>query len=218
MLGRSLSSVRNRFSPTYQVRWKSEAPIRRILSPDRSKYPSTAFVSINLKRPPTPTPSPESRPPSKSSSHVRSNLKLNEPSLFTELFPEEAQKNNKSQISSDIVAAKFPPLEIPTVAELLEDTEGSHSGHLNGLNTASKEASDDAKSHKKTTLLVLELASKSLVESDFRRVAPKGAHIDGWTGPGDILRGEFHSGHVLKQRIYTDKFSFSLSCARPQNF
>ncbi|MCJ1261358.1 hypothetical protein MMC22_001222 [Lobaria immixta] len=37
-------------------------------------------------------------------------------------------------------------------------------------------------------VLVIRRASKSLVESDFRRIAPKGQHIDDWKGPGDILK------------------------------
>lgn len=39
-------------------------------------------------------------------------------------------------------------------------------------------------------VLVVSRASKSLVESDFRRLVPRGQHIDGWRGPGDILKGE----------------------------
>lgn len=39
------------------------------------------------------------------------------------------------------------------------------------------------------SVLVIRRASRSLIESDFRRVAPKGRHIDDWKGLGDILRG-----------------------------
>ena len=39
-------------------------------------------------------------------------------------------------------------------------------------------------------VLVVNRASKSLIESDFRRLIPRGQHIDEWRGPGDILKGE----------------------------
>lgn len=39
------------------------------------------------------------------------------------------------------------------------------------------------------SVLVIRRASRSLIESDFRRVAPKGQHIDDWKALGDILRG-----------------------------
>ncbi len=197
MLARRLSSVRNLSSRTYQIRWKSRRSIRQI------KYPTTDFVSINLKRAPVPNDSPRGHTPSKSTYRSETSIKSNEPSLFTQLFPEEAQKQ-ASQSSSDDLAARIPPLELPTVAELLDGVEGYHPSHLTHSRATSKEASSDAKSHRKTTLLVLELASKSLIETDFRRVAPKGDHIDGWTGPGDILRGEL--GKVGRMgRTYADE-------------
>jgi len=37
--------------------------------------------------------------------------------------------------------------------------------------------------------MVLRNASKSLSENDFRRVVPKGRHIEGWKGQGDIMKG-----------------------------
>lgn len=37
-------------------------------------------------------------------------------------------------------------------------------------------------------VLVLQNASKSFVESDFRRLVPSGQHIKGWKGEGDILK------------------------------
>ena len=191
MRARSLLSVRNSFCTTRQVRWKSQRPTRYKPSLDPTKYTATGFVSLNLRGRPVDNSSPKSAAPPKSAPRVELSAASNEPSLFAELFPEEAQKNGNSQPLNDESASKFPPLELPTVAELLEGVEGYHPTHLTHSRATSKEASNDAKSHKKTTLLVLEVASKSLVESDFRRIAPKGEHIAGWTGLGDILRGEF---------------------------
>ena len=37
-------------------------------------------------------------------------------------------------------------------------------------------------------MLVLNTASPSLSEADFRRIAPKGKHIKEWTGPGELLK------------------------------
>lgn len=43
--------------------------------------------------------------------------------------------------------------------------------------------------HQQMAVLALYIASKSLIESDFRPVAPKGKPIDEWAGLGDILKG-----------------------------
>ncbi len=40
-----------------------------------------------------------------------------------------------------------------------------------------------------TTVLVLRGASPSLTEADFRRMIPKGKHIEEWAGEGSILKG-----------------------------
>ena len=48
-------------------------------------------------------------------------------------------------------------------------------------------------------ILVLSRASSSLLNDDFRRIAPRGHHIDDWKGPGDILKGELHM--IITQRI-----------------
>ena len=51
--------------------------------------------------------------------------------------------------------------------------------------------------HQRLAVLVLEIASKSLVENGFRRVAPKGKQIDYWTGPGDTLKGAWNVARSL---------------------
>ena len=107
-------------------------------------------------------------------------------SLFEELFPEEAtrhlhaDKNNKEQ--------NIPRLLMPDLDQVdEEDSHTSGKGRPSGL---TKSASMAAFRQWNLAILVLQRASKSLNDSDFRRIAPKGKHIDDWKGPGDPLKGE----------------------------
>ncbi|KAL8656017.1 MAG: hypothetical protein Q9226_002821, partial [Calogaya cf. arnoldii] len=62
-----------------------------------------------------------------------------------------------------------------------------------------KRAEDSAQGATKQwnpAVLLLNRASKSLVDADFRRIAPKGRHIDQWTGPGDILKESVKLTHL----------------------
>ncbi|KAL8800287.1 MAG: hypothetical protein Q9182_005281 [Xanthomendoza sp. 2 TL-2023] len=109
-------------------------------------------------------------------------------SLFDELFAEE-----KEQLQ---VAAADPPLEDIHIPRLpLSDIDhldpypplgGSSKGPSDKLTEA---AAHGAVKQWNPAVLVLNRASKSLTDADFRRIAPKGRHIEQWTGPGDILKG-----------------------------
>lgn len=110
-------------------------------------------------------------------------------SLFAELFPEEIDKKAASRSLNEDIDLTVPPLPLPKLEKPLKGHGIQTSDDLLPAKQATKVASSDAYKHRKTAVLVLQCASKSLVESDFRRIAPKGMHIDGWTGPGDILTG-----------------------------
>lgn len=107
-------------------------------------------------------------------------------SLLDELFPEKGSTNNNS---SRTRSEDVPRLTLPEVDHFFEefDDENNPSGRRSSKVTQGAVA--DAFRHQKIAVLALEIASKSLIESDFRRIAPKGKHIDDWTGPGDILKG-----------------------------
>ena len=104
-------------------------------------------------------------------------------SLLEELFPEEVQK--KRSRSPTKGQQHIPRLPLSTLTE--ETLEGQNvvrgGKHLEAL------VERDSLRQWNISVLVIRRASRSLIESDFRRVAPKGQHIDDWKGFGDILRG-----------------------------
>lgn len=104
-------------------------------------------------------------------------------SLLEELFPEEVQKNRSRPLAKGL--QHIPRLPLSTLTE--ETHEGSNVAregkHLEAF------VERDSLRQWNISVLVIRRASRSLIESDFRRVAPKGQHIDDWKGLGDILRG-----------------------------
>ncbi|KAL8817963.1 MAG: hypothetical protein Q9223_003304 [Gallowayella weberi] len=108
-------------------------------------------------------------------------------SLFDELFAED-----KEQLQ--IAAADPSPEEIHVPRLPLSDIDhldpypppgGSPKGPSDKITEA---AARRAVKQWNPAVLVLNRASKSLTDADFRRIAPKGRHIEQWTGPGDILK------------------------------
>lgn len=107
-------------------------------------------------------------------------------SLLEELFPEDGYMN---RIGTEVKDQDVPRLPLLEVDEFFEEPQDDLDRSRNRPNKVTKTAAVHAFRHQKLAVLVLQIASKSLIESDFRRVAPKGRHIDDWTGPGDILKG-----------------------------
>ena len=112
-------------------------------------------------------------------------------SLLEELFPEEYQSNGNNRSGSRAQEEELPRLPLPDLGDL--DAEPSWNNFQSRLNPSQVTKAAVAEAFRKHHLavLVLEVASKSLIESDFRRVAPKGKHIQDWTGPGDVLKGAY---------------------------
>ncbi|KAL6718322.1 hypothetical protein ACLMJK_004411 [Lecanora helva] len=106
-------------------------------------------------------------------------------SLLAELFPEETLDVEVNGDRKDQEVPRLPLPEVDVFDEDLEDEFGSSNGRANGI---TKAAATNAFKQKQLAVLIMQMASKSLVESDFRRIAPKGKHIEDWTGPGDILK------------------------------
>ncbi|KAL9104634.1 MAG: hypothetical protein Q9163_000438 [Psora crenata] len=102
-------------------------------------------------------------------------------SLYEELFPDEAAKDKTKAATDNGEGRTVPRLQPPK----LEQEDG---GKTARVNDRAKIASTNAFRVDNVALLVLQAASKSLHESDFRRIAPKGQHIKDWNGPGDILK------------------------------
>lgn len=107
--------------------------------------------------------------------------------LLEELFPEEIGKSADpySEDSSEESVPRLPLPEFDDEDELNEDA-------LWRLSKEDRMATGDSEHalHEwNVAVLVISRASKSLNESDFRRIIPRGRHIDEWRGPGDFLKG-----------------------------
>lgn len=109
-------------------------------------------------------------------------------SLFEELFPEEAAKHSSSGKGFVRKRHDIPKLSLPVVDE--DDSFGDEYVRVPTSSTdQDKTLLQDAHRSWDPSFLVLQVASPSLIDSDFRRIAPKGQHISEWTGPGDYFKG-----------------------------
>lgn len=117
------------------------------------------------------------------------------PSLFEELFPDEARKSVRTRNASqkDDNEHDVPRLDFNDLVKSLRE-EDAWFDDEGGPQEVTAAASKQAFRQDNVAILALRAASKSLIESDFRRIAPKGKHIKDWTGPGDILKGEPWTG------------------------
>lgn len=109
-------------------------------------------------------------------------------SLFAELFPEEAAKTTTNDRRTEEGTRLVPRLPLPDIEEVNPSPELEGSSRV-GSPWGERARKLDAFRKEDMTVLVFRRASKSLDESDFRRMVPKGQHIEEWRGPGDILKG-----------------------------
>lgn len=110
------------------------------------------------------------------------------PSLLEELFPEEVQKDGVQDPNFLEDTQTMPRLPLPEVDDVSEGYSHESDRERVQPYRVTKIAAANAFRRQQVAVLSLDMGSKSLIESDFRRIAPKGQHIDDWTGPGDILK------------------------------
>lgn len=114
------------------------------------------------------------------------------PSLIEQLFPEESKRydEGKARRQREIprlplempVEGKTPTARVDRIAPRLSEYESRRAMQKR------REMEFQAKSNTQTSVLVLFNASKNLTKEDFRRLIPKGEHLDGWRmEQGDIL-------------------------------
>lgn len=136
-------------------------------------------------------------------------------SLHEELFPEEANLTSDTQSTSVPKNTQFshlPRLDVGPAKKPQSHDEARQS-------EAARAASQGAYRHWDLAVLVGGKLSRSLTDNDFRRIAPKGRHIDGWTGVGDILKSMLfpsplsHLYRIPKLREHTTSYPSS----RPPN-
>ncbi|MCJ1414150.1 hypothetical protein MMC32_000475 [Xylographa parallela] len=109
-------------------------------------------------------------------------------SLLEQLFPEEAKTQVKASEygrKPQEELARLPPPEIDELYESLND-DPDHKQLTSKLKT--REATINAFRQENTTILLLSRVSTALCDADFRRIVPRGIHIEEWRGPGDILK------------------------------
>ena len=102
-------------------------------------------------------------------------------SLLEELFPEDVRKSQNLAIDAEDDLPRLPLPNLPSDDDLSKPK---------ATKTQLTKQTQQSLRHEDLTILVLSRISMSLVESDFRRVAPKGAHINQWRGAGDILESK----------------------------
>lgn len=109
-------------------------------------------------------------------------------SLFEELFPEEARERNSTEADSQPQDKDIPKLSLP----VFDEDDSFDDEYMRGRKQEverQRAASKEQFRLWNPSVLVLQTASPSLIDSDFRRIAPKGQHINEWTGPGDYFKG-----------------------------
>ena len=133
--------------------------------------------------------------------------------LLEELFPERIQHSTSTKANAQVEGFRVPRVSILESGKSIVESRSGDGSSENQAIEVTKTASKQALRQTNLTFLVLHTASKSLIESDFRRIAPKGEHLD-WTGPGDILDGAYleeSSKHKNVNALYSD------TCARSEH-
>jgi hypothetical protein len=112
------------------------------------------------------------------------------PSLIEQLFPEETKRDHEARARRQREIPRLP-LEMPSGAQTRADRVARLAPQLNEswrAVQARREMELRSQADSQSSVLVLLNASKNLTEEDFRRLIPKGEHLDGWRmEQGDIL-------------------------------
>ncbi|KAI1747925.1 hypothetical protein F4782DRAFT_390429 [Xylaria castorea] len=131
---------------------------------------------------------------SSSSSPVAPPTQTPKPSLFEELFPDEAKKYRAAKIKSALDADDDTPRNTWVSQLFVDENEPPRFAVTEELLMRRDEEGDDVPAQQQETselyspalrakgMLILGAASKSLVESDFLRLGMKGKHVEGWVG------------------------------------
>lgn len=168
-----------RLQLTPQSRWLHIRKLRGFESQEERSPQKTESSSLSKKDAESPISERKNLP-----------ADYHKPSLLEELFPEEIDNRNNNGTEYGSEDLRVPRLSLPYPNP--EDELQSESG-IQGRtkpDETSRGASKEAYRQWNLTVLVARRASKSLDESDFRRIAPKGHHIEDWKGPGDFLKGK----------------------------
>ena len=118
-------------------------------------------------------------------------------SLLEELFPEQVKDRQKPMEDTQKADSQVPRFEPPTFDDFRNEFFPTRE---NVRGTTLKTARNE-----NTTILVLDGGNLNLCEADFRRVAPKGWHIEEWRGREDplkIIPARNEKSLLFKNRYY----------------
>lgn len=107
-------------------------------------------------------------------------------SLMEELFPDKP----KQEEDSEEMARSVPRLQIRSERPPLVQSGSKHMSVMSRRQAALKKHREFEELGKEPTVLLLRNASTSLVDDDFRRLIPKGKHIQEWQGNGEYIKGK----------------------------
>lgn len=120
------------------------------------------------------------------------------PSLLEQLFPEEASQRNVE--TQPTALRQIPRLPLDTAEPLQPVTRSNKDEEYISARARRLREAMEAEGPQ-TSVLVMRNVSKNLVDDDFRRIIPKGKHVEGWTlEQGDIIKGRTHVEETLTWR------------------
>ncbi|MCJ1394440.1 hypothetical protein MMC18_007421 [Xylographa bjoerkii] len=108
--------------------------------------------------------------------------------LLEQLFPEEVKTQSRASELGGKAQEELPRLPPPEFDGLRESSEDDPGYIQLSSKLKTREATINAFRQENTTILLLSRVSTALCDADFRRIVPRGIHIEEWRGPGDILK------------------------------
>lgn len=145
---------------------------RLMKSSDRSNNDSQNDNNMGAGPSQAPSESPLSKAPSET-------LGMSEQSLLNELFPEASNYIQPHYSKRN----PYPKLNLPNSAPVIRTYQPKEK-----LSEREKLMQAFERSAEKVTALQLLHCSTELTEADFRRLVPKGRHIEGWSRDGDFYK------------------------------
>lgn len=191
--------------PAWNARQLVALQQRAYKSDDNGFFRKTKSDVIPMPKNKAQTPAPESE-----SRNVQSDQKPSVISLFEELFPEESETKRRAAERREEAERREQSERLPAF-EWWKTGQRDMNEHVNRdakskkrKNGFRKEQPSGYQSLRRTeeggsrswtreepSILVLNSAAKTLEESDFFRLGPKGEHIEGWTS--GIIKGRLYS-------------------------
>ncbi|KAF2115669.1 hypothetical protein BDV96DRAFT_492154 [Lophiotrema nucula] len=142
-----------------------------------------------VEQPNQPTPVTPAEDPPKDAAESTSGSKseeLSELSLLEELFPEATELYTQPQDQPDRSSKSYPKLDLPSDKSRVDSTPKRRKEPRKSAKQRMIEAFQSR--GEQITALELSQCSTELTDSDFRRLIPRGKHIESWNRDGEFYR------------------------------